>query len=359
MQGRSLEGITFGYKNNDTVFPHDPRVRHLHEGIMANDRWLRGYIQSLGGIIVEDTAEGIVEDTDYRFNSVAEPKQTIRAGIRAISGIGYRYIAEVPFGELEQPVISSLKEDIDAGHPRLFAYTLRDRGHAKYLIETSEQVEKIEQLGKEYVNLNGTSLYSDFVVRPFIETPSDFFTSYRVVVSASGDVLAAALLYSGHRKSESKTIVRACQDMGVPELAFMTRHFEDPESPYFLNAKDVRSNIICGGSMIPLMGDNRQALRPGEADILAAHNLDPHRPETPEELLKYGRTIGRTIGPKIDLAIGADFIQDQYGHQTLLEVNACPTGYAYNACHFGGHSDINHSMHEARLATVNLIADEQ
>jgi hypothetical protein len=350
MLRRPLEGITFGFTDYEDRPPFDPNILQLHAEIVANDAEICAYVRQLGGTVLETE-----ECTDYRINPVgSDTRAQTRRVLANIAGLPR--IAEQSFEDADRITIEQLKQDISAGNPRLFAYQERDRGHAKYLIETSEQVEKIEQLGKEYTAQTGKQLYTNFVVRPFVQTPGRSFTSYRVTATAAGNVQAAGLVYSGHTKDTPRKIIKDCQDNGDEYLAFMTRHFEDPESPFFLNAQDVRSNVICGGSMIPLMGKNRPLLKEGEAEILEQHGIDPQKPEVPAELLEHTQTIGRLAAPKIDLLVGADYIQQQDGRRYLLEVNSTPASMDYNLCHLGGKADPNSAMHLARLEAIKHIA---
>jgi hypothetical protein len=353
MPEQPLKDITFGFTDFTGWSVEDPKVQSLFEGILINDKKLCAYVRSLGGTVLTTG-----ETVDYRLNSTSEDfKQQVRDMIADIAIL--RYVDERPFGNMNPSAITDLKKDIDNGNPRLFAYRRSDRGHAKYFIDASEQVEKIEQVGAKYTQQTGDRLYDDFVVRPFIRTPSTYFTSYRVAVGASGENLAAGLLYSRHHQDEHKLIINSCEDTSDERLVFMARHFEDPHSPYFLEAKDVRSNILCGGSMIPLMGNNRQPLKKNEAEILVAHGIDPDNAQPPRDILERSRLIGKLVAPQVDLVLGLDYIQDETDCRLLLEVNGNPTGRAYNICHLGGRADMNDAMHTARLKAIDQIADAE
>ena len=351
MTERSLEGISFGFTDHGNHTVADPLVQPLREQIIADDEHLYNYVVERGGTVIEYDDSNL---TDYRLNNVLSGTRPQRR--QAMHAAGIVSLQEIPFSSLDDTAIEELKDEVDSGIPKVFAYRERDRGHGKYLIEHSEQIAAIQKLGEAYKAETGTSLYDEFVVKPWVETPTDHYTSYRVTATAAGEVQAAGLLYSRHTKAEERRVIRACQDFGDPYLAVMVRNFEDPDSPYFLNAKDIRSNIFCGGSMIPLMGDNRQSLQAGEAAILKEHGLSIRDTTPPQDMLEVASAIGRVAGPISDLVLGIDFIQDLEGNRHVLEVNCRPTGRAYNICHLGGLATMNEAMRIARLRAVDGIA---
>lgn len=344
-----LENITFGLYDREHREP-DPKITPLYEAIRYNEGLLCRHVKKLGGAVVSSSIAG---KTDYRLNALPNGKTLVRESLAEIPNLAR--VPEQSFGSMDEDAVELLKQEIDSGRPVMFAYQKRDRGHAKYLIDNSQQVAVMQNLGEAYREQTGQQLYDHFMVRQFVETPSDFFTSYRLVVTAAGEVQAAGLLYSGHTKASGRRMIRTCDDTGDERLRFMTRHFEDPNSPYFLDAIDARSNIMCGGDMIPLMGNNRQPLREGEANILEAHGIEPVKPEVPQTLVTYARQIG-SVARRAELVVGVDFIQDKDNNPYLLEVNLGPTGRAYNICHLGGQASMTDAMYHARVEAIDQIA---
>ena len=330
----------------------DPNVAMLQTGIIASQATMSEYVRQLGGTIITSVEEPV----DYRLSGIG-----IRHKSTGLIDDLLKKVPDVPslpeasLSTLSSSELDELEGSLDNGNSWMLAYRARDRGHGKYLLETSDQLAKIVHLGRVYTEKTGKRLYDNFMVRPYVKTPSNYFTSYRVLVNSAGYIQGAGLLYSGHAKNSDRKIVHACKDFGDSRLAFMVRRFEDPESPYFLDARDVRSNILCGGSMIALMGENRQPLRDGEAAILEAHNIDPSRTQIPRDIAQIASSIGRLIGPELDLVLGLDFIQNTQDERSLLEVNCGPTAAAYNVCHLAGMATMSNAMAASQWAAINHL----
>lgn len=179
---------------------------------------------------------------------------------------------------------------------------------------------------------------SKFEIRPFIHTPSDFYTAFRVVTGPSGDPIAGGLYYSGHsKKGEPRRIVNDRISYTRPGsiIHYIRTSLEDPDtSPYFLNATDVRSNVDCGGSVIALMGDSRRLPTDEERGILRAHNIDPDKSAVPERLVEIASYVGRTLGPHVNLLIATDFlVSADLADGGCCEVNTSPGDVLYEACY--------------------------
>lgn len=233
------------------------------------------------------------------------------------------------YGEMDELAVDQLAARLDAGEQYVFAYTGRDRGLAKYLIHNSDQLAKLEALRHK----SSVDFSRFFEVRPFIETPSDRYTSYRTLVTPSGETIAASLLYSAHAKYEDSRVTedRPWDDDDV--LKTFRRELEDPTSKYFLNAIDVRSNVATGGTLIPLMGDSGHKPTPLERDILEAHDIDPDNVRVPSSIESTSRVIGKLLGPQIGIVMGLDFISSKkMKTEHMLEANAGPGAGTYRRC---------------------------
>ncbi|HSX35631.1 MAG TPA: hypothetical protein VLH84_01715 [Patescibacteria group bacterium] len=224
--------------------------------------------------------------------------------------------------------------------PYVFSAVHLQGGTGKYLIESVRQARRVRQAYRD-----GKLGDEECELREFISTPSDRYTSYRVVLGPTGEALAAGLIYSGHTKAfwrPKRIQTQARPSLGRTLASFEDRRrvcaaFEYPDSPYFLDAKDVRSNMAQGGDCIPLMGDNRRPISDIERRILRAHDIDPDRPALPEGIWRQLPTVSRAIGKGCGLGAGADFVQHATdGRYPLLEVNHGIELGTYRACWSGG-----------------------
>lgn len=243
--------------------------------------------------------------------------------------------------------------------PFMLAYAGLDNGEGKYLIGNAEQLSRVRaMLDKDREGLFG--LAEGYEVREFITTPSEHYTSYRVVTSPEG-IIAAGLLYSAHKKNEMQVIQGfnpnyqpITLDTNMWGRSPMTA-FEDPRSPLFLQALDARSNVDCGGNCIPLMGENRRKTTVAEEVILEAHGIDPENPMLPERISEPAMSVARKVGRIASLVSGIDFLDDeQLTTAWFLEHNPLPGTSTWNACWNAGQSTDQaiREMHDAALNTL-------
>lgn len=353
MKISSLEGVTFGFANARRSFTQDPELLEIRASHDRATEQLSDQIYKLGGSVVycETAEEAERLPHDYRLNSLHKSKSVIRNQLSKYPELPL--LPELSLGSMDDQQIETLKYRIEGGQPCMVAYRERDRGLAKYLLERSAQIDSLLSLDTLY---EAGGLLDNFVVRDYVETPSDRFTSYRVLVGASGTILAAGLAHSGHTIYDDKRVVRDCTETGDPKLVFVTSHAEDPASPFFLNAKDVRSNIVRGGSMIPIMGNNRRPITNDEAAILQAHGLDPAMPALPPEIEEPSKIIAADIAPHCDLTLGIDFLQELHGPHHLLELNTGPGAVVYSDCHYRGELDPLAASYLSRKHAIDQIA---
>ncbi len=203
------------------------------------------------------------------------------------------------------------------------------QGQGKYLIENSHQWRKFIN----FIQKGISPAKFRSVVKEFINCPSERFTSYRVITSATGKILASALLYSGRKKTENE-IVKSSLDpdlLGVPGECSWLDYLEVEKSPYYLGAKNVTSNISQGGDCIPLNPEaSSKRISDEEIAILSQHGID-HEQKLPTEIEKLAKAIGKSLGRKLGLITGIDFIQDDKGNIYYLETNAEPGMKVYLA----------------------------
>jgi hypothetical protein len=161
-----------------------------------------------------------------------------------------------------------------------------------------------------------------YFVQEFIETPSDRFTSYRVVTV--GDVIVGCVLtVSGQTKSVIMSEVEA-KDL-YQKLARM------------FNAYPIVSNVAAGGIQIPVSHDSRK-LEDWEKQVLRYHNIDPDTLGIPEPLKNFATSAGRVAAKHGLLISGQDWLQDRSGNLYFVEVNEYPPlGFGiFNTLFLGG-----------------------
>lgn len=165
-----------------------------------------------------------------------------------------------------------------------------------------------------------------WVAQEYINTPSDYHTSFRVLVDAFGEVYYGKLLRSACKKGlETLTLsdksssdpIEAATQINYA-LNNLLRH---PQSPFYLGAKKIVSNVLEGGKAILLNGNNVTDLE--DIKMLRAHGIDPQNPQVPAKILESAKRIG-TACRGLYPYIGIDFIMDGNLNPYLLEVNSGP-----------------------------------
>ena len=207
--------------------------------------------------------------------------------------------------------------------PAVLYYEGKSKGEGKYLLDNEAQWERFVSF---LTNEAHPELRNRFKLKQFIHTPGDRYTSYRVITSCTGHILAAGLLYSGQHKN-SKDLVTSDLDLAELEgisMHSLLRYLEIPDSPYFLAAKRITSNVAGGGNIISLNPTaNSCALREGELEILPAHGIGKDR-QLPAAMARKAELIGMTLGRRSGLFVGIDFIQDEDQKEYYLEMNGEP-----------------------------------
>ena len=273
-------------------------------------------VRKRGGLVLQDEGSYAQHDAVFAFNDNAYtqyPSPSYAAQQHE------RLLARVP--NLRMPATTNLldayAQSAEFNRPYVLANTKDNNGYGKFLIETPEQHAKVMAYAAyRHESARGIQVLAGFAVREYVETPSDHFTSYRVVATPQ-NIVAAGLLYSAHKKSEAKIV-----NVGSSELT-------SPDSPFYLASRDVRSNVNLGGTVIPLMGEGREYITSEEREILAAHNIDPDNPNVPRTIREQTPSISHIYGRVTDLHYGIDFI----GDGVYLECNSGPGLRTYEACH--------------------------
>ena len=284
--------------------------------------------RAMGALIIENASA----DSDLHARQLAQPRSFTLIGMQPHFEQVQAELAarsDVLAGPWRAPFADYQARD-DKSFP-VFMASSKDGGVAKYLVEEQGQLDKLQALCAAFPAYQLDRL---FEARQYIATPSDRFTSYRVLATATGEIIGAALLYSAHRKSEQARIVgRHDKHWDVVGKSLLST-LENPATPYFLNALDARSNVAQGGGCIPLMG-NGASRPPSEVEraILAAHGIDADQVRLPAELHERASVIGKVLGKNAGIVVGVDFLQEAGTSRFhFLEINPEPGPQTYAAC---------------------------
>lgn len=225
-------------------------------------------------------------------------------------------VLKVAIPELHFPERQTLKDFLANSRdlPVVVKNIADNGGMNKYLIEADWQLERLAAWA-ETKNYLG-----NWVVEEYIEGPSEYAASYRIVMGATGLPIAASMIRSEEPRQQ------------VPLMVDNTRRgWEGPltseRSETFLGAREFRSNAAANGHIIPLaMGAEQptsNTLDDTDAKVLEQHGVVDQ--QLPQEVLDLSIRIAKLIGPTKALVLGIDFIQDQHGKLYFLEANAVPS----------------------------------
>jgi hypothetical protein len=179
---------------------------------------------------------------------------------------------------------------------------------------------------------DGRTFTDFFKYHRFIDTPSDRFTSYRVLASASGSVLAGSLYYSNERKSDLQPQVLDVEVERLGDGAEGVFEFlSHPESKVYMAPRSFQSNNTRGGHGIVLDPSERAKPRSSQDnEILAAHGLSTSYPELPQKIREASSAIAQTLGRRMGIVVGIDWIQERDTDTfSYLETNGGPGSVAF------------------------------
>jgi hypothetical protein len=131
--------------------------------------------------------------------------------------------------------------------------------------------------------------------------------------------------------------------------------FEYPESVGYLGAKDPVSLSEGGFGQIALMGPYAGILQPGEAEILAAHGIDPAHPAVPGELLTQVKEL-KPLTRFAGLVSSNDFVVNAYTLDPFyLETNSQPGPSPVGVCWLGSPNHPDRYLEMYRRTVRSLV----
>lgn len=349
----NLEGIQFirsGWMEDPSWDRRDEKYLQL----LAAEQEIGAAVRNQGGTIVSSR-----EDIDearpwYRLDLDYENDRQVLDDLTAQYRDRLRLLPTKPLSDLSVSELDGMSERLRTGEQFVFAYTWYARGHGKYLIEHPEQLDRIRRLT---TNGSEVNFARHCEMRPYVDTPSDHDTSLRIDVSASGQIISAALAYSAHTKENRPVVVYDRWDepgAEDEEIRFIKAKFEDPHDPHYLHAQSPRSNVSSGGGYVPLIGSgSRTEFTVPQRRILESHHIDPDNPEIPAEAARCARFVGKTFGRFLHPVLGIDFLPNDYW---LIDINPNPSTIPYAACWPEKGADLRRNTVRLRLAAIATFA---
>ena len=206
--------------------------------------------------------------------------------------------------------------------PVVFKNSTANRGEDKYLIENKEQLKKILTLF-ELSESKKLNLKGEFVVQEYIKGFDGINSSIRVYTNCTGDILSSLFLVSTDKPGK-----RRVKNFGVGTFN-PCEYLIDPDSPYYLNSKNIISNAAGGGRVIPLNAEIRN-LNAAEEIILTLHEINVETLTLPKEIEEQCKKIAQFWGTKKGIVLGIDFIYNVNKNEWYyLETNRNPSVEGY------------------------------
>ena len=194
--------------------------------------------------------------------------------------------------------------------PAVLKNELMNGGVDKFLIETKEQLEIIKQFYNDYKDDNKLSeVFAFSIFQQFIETPTNFKTYIRLLMSASGECMGSGLKYS-------KGVMEQTSQKGIFE-----KYFCNKDSKYYLNCKGMFNYYSdCGN-----ISFSQPRYSSEKMSILEAHGIDTKAPQIPSELLEVAASIVTKCNRELGIICGIDFIYNKFDNKWYyLENQAFP-----------------------------------
>ena len=205
--------------------------------------------------------------------------------------------------------------------PFVFKNENQNGGREKFLIETEKDYENliktctqlmnkkiyrfnpIESSDKKYLINYKNYINDNFVIQEYINTPSDYNTTIRVLTSSSNDLLYAALKYKAQDRYKDDTTL-------LGHLLY---------DVYPLSTKSIVSNTLSGGKNI-LIGDTNYRIF--EKELLEKHDINS---EKFDRVVSASQDINEEFEPELGIICGFDYIYDQEKEKWyLLEYHSKP-----------------------------------
>lgn len=331
-----LEGVRL-YRPDIQASPPPHLQGKAREGLrnayLGENDYLATYAKELGALVTPMVIGESFQGFEPQPNEyILLPNRQIvrnRTAVESVffssaEGIDIPRVNKVPY---EPDFVDTWAARLEQGEPLVLAYEMAHIGHAKYLLERPDQLRRFERFCAAFSALE---VCQGWTIREFVETPSNRYTSYRIMMSASGEYFGGLLNYSRIIKNQGEVVCNDRLDECGGVLRIIKQQLENPNSFHYLGARDIR--CIPRQDAIPLLGERLvRPLTNEEESLLEAHDVDPGRPCVPPAMLANAQAIVRYCGPRLGILQGLDFVQDKY-----LEINSDPGASTYIKCGFKG-----------------------
>lgn len=247
---------------------------------------------------------------DYQYSKYDEYKKAIDINIQNVLR---RY-------DIVKPKTTSFSYDDLISHKYKVPFVLKNEnqngGREKFLISTEEDYEALiktcallirAEVSSESTDIKSTInydnyLHSNFVVQEYIQTPSNYNTTVRLLTSSSNDLLYASLKYS-----EPCTYVDNTSLLGVFNSRFQ------------LGTKSIVSNTLYGGKNV-LIGESNYSYF--ERSLLRQHDINSNQFC---DLVSASQLTHCTYKSELGIICAFDYIYDKERKQWfLLEYHSKP-----------------------------------
>lgn len=272
----------------------------------------RAFVKRLiddGYLITEDKENLTDDDVCLIMNDIAI--QTEENTIEAFKKEFDKRIITAGGNKLYYPKSVSIEEFFEKPFfPAVLKNESTNGGKDKFLIENQEQLEIIKRFYYSHKEiLEYKNIFNMSIFQQYIQTPTNYKTYIRVLMSASGDVMGASLKYS-------KGVVENKKIEGVLEKEFL-----NPNSEYFLNCKTM-FGYYSGGENISFSQPRYSAIK---QEILEAHKINPICPTVPKDVEEATRNIMLSCNRELGIMAGFDYIYNVLdGKWYYLECQAFP-----------------------------------
>jgi hypothetical protein len=237
--------------------------------------------------------------------------------------------------DIKRPAYTTAQKELEDPQDRTEPYVLKDtlinRGINKLLVEKPEDHEKVVK----FLSTLGPQELEHILLEDFIETPTEYGTSYRVTTTATGHIQAATL----NRSSEPLQLKPVEKD----DVTEAWVPLVDPSSSLYIAPRKITSNIISGGKAIPLQTDTYSLVNTRrnyeDEDVLIFHGIDERDPRLPTGIADVAVNASLALGPSLGLQLGVDVLVDRGLNPYLLEVNNWPSPVLVQACWGSSFSD--------------------
>lgn len=233
--------------------------------------------------------------------------------------------------DIKRPGYTTGRRELEDPKERTEPYVLKDtlinRGINKLLVEKPEDHEKV----LAFLETLTPQELDHVLLEDFIETPTEYGTSYRVTTTATGHIQAATL----NRTAEPILVKPVAPD----DVTDAWMPLVDPSSRLHIKPRKITSNIISGGRAIPLQTDRYSLtnlpMSWEDDDVLIFHGIDERDRRLPKEIADVAVRSSLALGPSLGLQLGVDILVDRGLNPYLLEVNNWPSPVLVQAC-WGG-----------------------